>query len=62
MGWVWGDMGVIWGGYGVIWGGYGAVMGHSRDLFKQALDGCPPKYAKSKGCYWGVIGVLLGCY
>ena len=40
-------------------GWYGVVMGHSRDLLEQALDGCPPKYAKSKGGYgeiWGDMG------
>ena len=27
----------------------GRKLERARDLFEQALDGCPPKYAKSKG-------------
>ena len=37
----------------------GRKLERARDLFEQALDGCPPKYAKSKGGYgeiWGDMG------
>ena len=34
----------------------GRKLERARDLFEQALDGCPPKYAKSKGGYGGVMG------
>lgn len=27
----------------------GRKLERARDLFEQALDGCPPRYAKSKG-------------
>lgn len=30
----------------------GRKLERARDLFEQALDGCPPKYAKSEGVKW----------
>ena len=40
----------------------GRKLERARDLFEQALDGCPPKYAKSKGGAMGWCGVVWGGY
>lgn len=35
----------------------GQKLERARDLFEQALDGCPPKYAKSEEGQVGSVGV-----
>lgn len=38
----------------------GRKLERARDLFEQALDGCPPKYAKSEKGVQAPLGMGVG--